>query len=165
MTTAALAISTPTLDVGNLNAQAYILVRADASDVSLSVSPLQDPQFSIVSLGIATSVDPIASLNAGKLEIRGAQRAETAIDFTLPAALTVGPWSMPISFGADSACDRNRDQQNGCRYFDPSTTLVTRIRSQDSPNNLSMVWIGGTVAPTAAQNPGCITMTVSFTGS
>jgi hypothetical protein len=165
----ALATGALALCSGNLRAQPSITAIANVSDVGLSVIDVQDLQFGTVTPGAATFLDPQVSANAGKFEIRGAQRAEIAVDITLPVALTVGPWSMPISFGANAACHRNRDQQAQCTYFDPSTTLITNIRNRNFPDNLRMIWIGGTVTPPAAQFPGVyrgsVTLTVAYTGN
>jgi hypothetical protein len=146
-----------------------LVARAELDATALSVLNVQDLRFGTVTPGLATNVDPRMSANAGKFEIHGARRAEIAVDLSLPPALTVGPWSMPIGFGANGACYRNRDQQNLCAYFDPSTTLVTNIRNQNFPNNLVVVWIGGTVSPAVAQFPGVyrgtITLTAAYTGN
>jgi len=165
----AVGIAALVLFGGGVRAQGSVLARADLSDVILSVLDVQDLQFGTVVPGIATSVDPQTSVNAGKFEIRGAQRAEIGVDLTLPLALSVGPWSMPISFGANAACHRNRDQQGQCTYFDPSATLITTIRNRAYPDNLRLIWIGGTVTPAAAQFPGVyrgtVTLTVTYTGN
>ena len=165
----ALAIAALVMPGVSLRAQTSIVARAEVTDVALSALDIQDLQFGTVVPGVATTVDPQTSANAGQFEIRGAQRAEIAVDLTLPPALTVGPWSMPIIFGANSACHRFRDQQTQCTYFDPSTTLVTNIRNRTFPDNLRIVWIGGTVSPTVAQFPGVyrgnVTMTVTYTGN
>jgi hypothetical protein len=169
-TAVALAIAAFAFPGTPLGAQsASILARAEVSDVALSVLDVQELDFGTVAPGFATTIDPQASPSAGKFEIRGANRAEITVDVNLPAALTVGPWSMPIAFGANGACHRNRDQQAQCTYFDPSTTLVTRIRNRNFPENLQIVWIGGTVSPAAAQFPGVyrgtITLTAAYTGN
>ena len=165
----ALAVAALLLSEGVLMAQASAVARAELSDVALSVLNLQDLEFGTVVPGVATAVDPQTSVNAGKFEIRGTRRAEIAVDLTLPPALTVGPWSMPVSFGASGACHRNRDQQVQCTYFDPSTTLITNIRNRWFPENLHIVWIGGTVSPTATQFPvlyrGTVALTVAYTGN
>jgi len=169
-TAVALAIAVFAFPGVPLGAQsASILARAEVSDVVLSVLDLQELEFGTVAPGLPTVIAPQTSASAGKFEIRGAKGTEVAVDLNLPAALTVGPWSMPITFGANGACHRNRDQQAQCTYFDPSTTLVTRIRNRNFPENLQIVWIGGTVSPAAAQFPGIyqgtITLTASYTGN
>lgn len=165
----ALAVVALVLSGGVLCAQASIVARAEITDIALTVRDVQDLQFGTVLPGMATTVDPQTSATAGKFEIRGAQRAEITIDLTLPPALTVGPWSMPISFGANSACHRNRDQQSQCTYFDPSTTLTANIRNRVFPENLQIVWVGGTVTPAAAQFPGVysgtVTLMAAYTGN
>ncbi len=165
----ALAIASLLASSGVLCAQASIVARAEITDIALTARDVQDLQFGTVPPGLATTVDPQTSASAGKFEIRGAQRAEITIDLTLPPALTIGPWSMPISFGANAACHQNRDQQAQCTYFDPSTTLITNIRNRVFPDNLQIVWIGGTVTPGAAQSPGVysgtVTLMTAYTGN
>ncbi len=148
---------------------ASVVARAEVSDVALSVLDVQGLGFGDVTPGISTILDPQASVNAGKLEIRGARNAEITVDFTLPADLTVGAFSMPTSFSGTAACHHNRDQQSKCTYFDPATTLVTRIRNRSFPDNLRIIWIGGTVSPALAQFPGVyrgtISVTTAYTGN
>lgn len=161
-----LALLTPPL----LEAQSASLVaRAEVDPTALSVLDVQGLQFGTVVPGLPTTVDPQTSPSAGKFEIRGAPRAEITVDVSLPSTLTVGPWSMPLSFGGAAACHRNRDQQNLCTYFDPSATLVTNIRNRKFPENLVIIWIGGTVSPTPTQFPGVyrgtITLTAAYTGN
>ena len=150
-------------------AQASIVARADVSATALSVLDVDDVQFGTVTPGLPTVIDPQTSPNAGKFEVRGAQRAEITLDFTLPTSLTVGPNAMPIAFSPTSACHRNRDQQNQCAYFDPTTTVVTRIRNRAFPDNLRIVWVGGTVSPSVVQFPGVyrgsIVLTAAYTGN
>jgi hypothetical protein len=76
---------------------------------------------------------------------------------------------MPIAFGPTGACHRFRDQQNQCTYFDPGTTLVTRIRNRNFPDNLRIIWVGGTATPAAAQFPGVyrgtVVLATAYTGN
>ena len=64
---------------------------------------------------------------------------------------------------------RNRNQQAQCTYFDPSTTLIARLRPTPFPNNTYFIWIGGTAVPSPTQFPGVytatITATVAYTGN
>ena len=76
---------------------------------------------------------------------------------------------MPVSFGVASACFRNRDQQAQCTYFDPTQPLVTDIRNRNFPDNLVIIWLGGTASPTLTQFPGrysgAIVVTAAYTGN
>lgn len=148
---------------------AAIGARAEVSDVVLSVASVRSLSFGDVITGIPTTIDPQTSPSAGEFEIRGAKGAEVTVDLALPGALTVGPHTMAISFGPLAACHHNRDQQDKCTYFDPSGTLVTRVRNRNFPDNLRIVWIGGTASPGPAQFPGVyvgtITLTAAYTGN
>ena len=148
---------------------AMINAVANVTPVGLSVGYTQELDFGVVVAGVPTTIDPNTSPSAGQFEIHGARNAEIQITMTLPASLTLGASSMPISFGPTSGCERNRDRQNQCSYFDPSVPLVVRIRNQNPPDNHYYVWIGGTVSPAAAQPGGTysgdITLTAAYTGN
>jgi len=163
-----------TLALGGINhplrAQtASLAVRAEVTDVSLSLRSVQDLSFGDVTPGASATVDPQVSANAGTFEIRGASGAEITVDMTVPPALTVGAFSMPVSFGGASGCHHNRYQQDKCTYFDPTTTLVTNIRNRKFPDNLRVVWFGGMASPTGTQFPGVykgtVTLTAAYTGN
>ncbi len=148
---------------------ASVVARAEVSDVVLSVVNVQDLAFGDVTPGAPTTIDPQTSPNAGEFEIRGAKGAEVTVDLALPAALTVGPNTMPVSFGPLAGCHHNRDQQDKCTYFDLTVTLVARIRNRNFPDNLRIIWIGGTASPALAQFPGVyrgkVTLTTAYTGN
>jgi hypothetical protein len=142
-------------------------VTLDAS--GLVAMDVRDLAFGVVPVGTATTVNPRTSANAGEFEIHGTPNAEISVTVSLPAALRVGAFSMPVSFGAQGACYRNRDQQPACTYFNPAAPLVTRLRNKAFPDNALFVWVGGTVTPAAAQFPGIyrgtITLTAAYTGN
>jgi hypothetical protein len=146
-----------------------LTARAEVTDVALSLLNVQDLSFGDVTPGLSTTIDPQISANAGTFEIRGASGAEITLDMNVPPALTVGPFSMPVSFGGAAGCHHNRYQQDKCTYFDPSTTLVTNIRNRKFPENLRIVWFGGTASPTGTQFPGVyrgtVTLTAAYTGN
>lgn len=148
---------------------ASLTARARLDPSAVSVLEIRDLSFGTVPLGLATTVDPKTSANAGKFEIHGTPGAEISITLTRPPSLTVGALAMPLSFGPQSACFRNRDQQPACSYFNPAGPLVTRLRARPFPDNVVMVWVGGTVTPGAAQFPGIyrgtITLTAAYTGN
>jgi hypothetical protein len=148
---------------------AAITVRAEVADASLSLENVQDLVFGSVTPGLPITIDPQISGNAGTFEIRGASGAEIVVDMTVPPALTLGPFSMAVSFGGAAGCHHNRYQQDKCSYFDPSNTLVTNIRNRKSPDNLRVVWFGGTASPDGTQSPGVyegtVTLTAAYTGN
>ncbi|MEE9533571.1 MAG: hypothetical protein V3W06_04070 [Acidimicrobiia bacterium] len=148
---------------------ASITATGEVSDLALTTLDVQDLGFGDVTPGLSTVVDPQASLNAGKFEIRGVRGAEVAVDFTLPAALTVGAFSMAVGFGGSDGCFHTKDQQNKCTYFDPSATLVTDLGRKPFPENWLIIWLGGTASPTVTQFPGIyrgtVALTVAYTGN
>ena len=162
---AALALTAP----GAARAQAQIGVAADISTTALSISQTADLDFGAVVPGIAVTINARTNPAAGLFEIHGNRNAEIAVTMTLPTQLSTGFWTMPISFGATSGCWRRQAPQGGCTLWDPTTVLVERIRNNNPPNNTFFVWIGGTVSPAAAQNPGMylgsITLSVAYTGN
>jgi hypothetical protein len=150
---------------------ASMQVLVEVSNVQVSIAPLSQLRFGVVIPGVARTVSPQTSANAGKFEIRGARRAEFTLSMTLPAELRAGagPNAMPIAFGATAGCYYQRDQQNNCTTFDPATTLTARIRPTPPPNNTMYVWLGGTVTPGGTQVPGSyvavVTASVAYTGN
>lgn len=149
---------------------ATITALADVSNTALAVTNLADLGFGTVVPGTPVTVDPATSTVAGKFELHGARNAQFSASFVLPAILQAGAGgpTMPVSFGAGSGCQYDRDMQNKCAPFDPRTALVRRLRNNPPPNDTYYVWIGGTVSPGAAQSPGVyqatITITAVYTG-
>lgn len=148
---------------------AQVGVAADISSTALTVGQLADLSFGNVVPGVPTTIDAQTGATAGQFEITGNRNAEIQVTMTLPTQLSTGFWTMPISFGANSGCWRKLPGQNACNYWDPNTVLIERIRNQNFPNNRFFVWIGGTVSPAAAQNPGVylgtVRLTVAYTGN
>jgi len=148
---------------------ASIQAVAQVSTTGLSAARMNDLAFGAVAPGVPTVVDPRSSASSGLWEVHGTRNAEIAALFSLPDSLRVGAHAMPIVFGAQAGCGRDRNQQNQCAYFDPSAGWVDRIRNNPNPKNTYYIWIGGTVAPAAAQFPGIytgtITLTVAYTGN
>ncbi|GIW52291.1 MAG: hypothetical protein KatS3mg081_1646 [Gemmatimonadales bacterium] len=148
---------------------ASIVALANVSNTALSVGWNSELDFGDVVQGVPVTVDPKTSANAGEFEIHGARRAEIQITMALPSVLTRGSFTLPISFGPNAGCHRNRKPRNACSYFDPATVLIVRIRNANPPNNTYFVWIGGTVNPSPSQPgglyTGTITLSVSYTGN
>lgn len=146
-----------------------IAVDAEISTTLLSIANPQQLQFGTVIPGTPLTLNPVTAATVGKFVVHGNRNAELSVTFVLPASLVVGPYLMPISFGATSACWRTRDQQALCTPYDPHTALVQRIRNTPAPNNTLVVWIGGTVSPTPTQHPGfyaaTITLAAVYTGN
>jgi hypothetical protein len=142
-------------------------------NTALTIAQVNELDFGVVVPGVPTSIGPKTAL-AGKFVLHGAKNAEARITFALPTSLTVGPYSMPISFADDPTtgkfgCHRNQDQQANCTAYTPSTALVVRIRNNAPPQNTFYVWIGGKVSPAVGQQPGLytglVTMSAVYTGN
>lgn len=148
---------------------AQIGVAGDISTTALTVAQVSDLSFGPVIPGVPTTINPKSSASAGEYEITGNRNAEIAVTMTLPAQLSTGFWTMPISFGATSGCWRTNNAQGACTFWNPSTVLIQRIRNQNFPNNRFFVWMGGTVSPSPTQNPGMylgnIMLSVVYTGN
>jgi hypothetical protein len=142
-------------------------------NTALVIAQVNDLDFGVVVPGIPTTIGPQTAL-AGKFVLHGVKNAEARITFALPTLLTVGPYSMPISFADDPVtgkfgCHRNQDQQANCTAYTPSTALIVRIRNNAPPQNTFYVWIGGKVSPAVGQQPGIytglVTMSAVYTGN
>jgi hypothetical protein len=149
-------------------AAASIGVQAGVATEALAIVRTRALEFGPVLPGIVTTVNPRTAANAGEFELRGMRRADFTATFTLPAALTVGPHSMPITFGAQSGC-QDKDARGACRYFDPRAPFTGQIANRPAPQNTFFFWLGGSVAPAADQQPGLyrgtITLQVAYTGA
>ncbi len=158
--------------VEGARAQQFAVMTAtvDVSFVNLSAANAADLAFGTVVPGTPVTVNPRTSTAAGKFVLHGARNAQFSATFTLPGVLQagVGGPTMPIAFGATAGCHDNRDRQNQCTLWNPSTPLVQRIRNTPPPNDTYFVWIGGTVSPGPTQGPGVyqgtITITAAYTG-
>lgn len=163
------AVAAPRLAQAQVSA--LITASADVNNTALTIANQQGILFGTVVAGTPTTINPQTSASAGFFVIQGARRAEISITFTLPAELRAGtgPYTIPLTFGATSACGRDRLPQGGCTLFNPATGLVDRIRNQAPPNNHYHIWLGGTISPAAGQVGGVytatVTMTVTYTGN
>jgi len=149
---------------------ASITAAATVSQTALSVVAIANTRFGTVTPGTPVTINPQTSANAGEFEFHGNRNAQINATFTLPTQLTTGTggYTMPITFGANTACRRNTAVQGGCTRFNPATGFTARLRNQNPPNDTYFVWMGGTVSPAAGQHPGVyrgtITVTAAYTG-
>jgi len=153
----------PAVVQAQLPATGSITISADVTPDGLTISSANFLNFGILIPGTPTTLNARTSVNAGKFDIRGAQRAEFTLTLTLPTELRIGlgPLSLPVTFDGTSGCASNRDNQNSCSTFNPSTVLTARIRNRVAPDNTYFVWLGGTVSPTVGQSPGVYTAVIS----
>jgi hypothetical protein len=145
-----------------------VAVRLAVVTDALSIARTADLDFGPVLPGVATTVNSRTGVNAGEFEVRGARRADFTATFTLPVALTVGPYWMPITFNAQSGCQDPNDK-GSCKFFDPRVPFAGRINNKAAPQNTFFFRIGGTVTPAVGQHPGVyrgtIALQVAYTGS
>ena len=143
-------------------------VQAGVVTDALSVAGTKALEFGAVLPGVATLVNPRTSTSAGEFAVRGGRRLAFTATFTLPTELAVGPYTMPIAFGAQSGC-QDKDTKGNCKFFDPRVPFTGEISNKAPPQNTFFFWVGGTVTPAAAQQPGfyraVITLQVAYTGS
>jgi hypothetical protein len=148
---------------------AQVAALVDISTTALSIGQMQDVRFGNVIAGVPVTIDPRTNANAGQFVIHGNRNAQIRVTLALPATLTTGTWTMPITFSATQGCWRRQAGQGGCTRFNPVNAVVQRIRNQNAPNNTFYVWVGGTVSPAAVQHTGVylgtITLTVAYTGN
>ena len=132
---------------------------------NLEVTRERDLDFGDVIRGVPATI-PVANAASGRFRIRGTRGAEVSLDFLLPAFLTVGANTLPISFGPTAAGHYTLPQPQNAVLFDPHVTRITRLRPS---NGFLYAWLGGTVSPSLTQPPGvytgAITLVVSYTGS
>jgi hypothetical protein len=162
----ALALAAPPTTAAQANGT--VGVRAVLSTVPLAIVSTSPLDFGPVLPGIATSVNPRTGLNAGEFAVQGLRRADFTATFTLPTELAVGPYTMPIVFGAQSGC-QDKDTRGACKFFDPRVPFTGQIANRAAPQNTFFFWLGGTVTPAAGQQPGfyrgTITLQVAYTGA
>lgn len=102
---------------------------------------------------------------SGSFTLAGAANAEVTLTFTLPANLTFGVNSLPISFGASSAGHNVANSRAGLTTFNPAAVATTRL---DVASGNLYVFIGGSVSPVAqpaGAYTGAITLATAYTGN
>jgi hypothetical protein len=162
----ALALAAPAAAAAQANAT--VGVRAILSTEPLAIVSTSSLDFGPVLPGIATTVNPRTGLNAGEFAVQGLRRADFTATFSLPTELAVGPYAMPIVFGAQSGC-QDKDTRGACKFFDPRVPFTGQIANRAAPQNTFFFWLGGTVTPAVGQQPGfyrgTITLQVAYTGA
>lgn len=145
---------------GNITAQANVLT-------PITVTAERNVDFANVFPGVSKAV-VVNSLASGRLKASGASNGEVSLGFTLPANLTSGANTLPISFGATSAGRNTVNDPAAATLFDPAVGATARLGTTPSPTEL-FVWIGGTVTPASQQAAGLytgtVTLTVNYTGN
>lgn len=162
----ALLVAAPS--AADAQANASVGVRAVLATEPLAIVSTSSLDFGPVLPGVAATVNPRTGLNAGEFAVQGFRRADFTATFTLPTQLAVGPYTMPIVFGAQSGC-QDKDTRGACKFFDPRVPFTGQIANKAPPQNTFFFWLGGTVTPAAGQQPGfyrgTITLQVAYTGA
>lgn len=102
---------------------------------------------------------------SGSFSLVGAANAEVNLTFTLPANLTFGANTLPVTFGAASAGYNVANSRAGLTAFNPAAVATTRL---DAGTGELYVFIGGSVSPTiqaAGSYTGAITLATAYTGN
>ncbi len=140
--------------------------KAEAQGRPLSVTGQNQLTFAAVFPGVPEMVGYADALNAGSFQVRGANRTEVTLSFTLPAALTAaGGRSLPLQFGPSDGGWNTQNDVATARAFDPRVVLTTRLSQQGR----LFLWLGGTALPTATQAAGSyagtVTLSAAYTGN
>jgi hypothetical protein len=167
---AALAALLSIAGVGTVRAQNAATLQATAvvSVGPIQVTPLRDLQFGQVLPGTSNTVIPTAAA-AGQFVALGNPLSQANVSFSLPANLTAGPLSMPISFSSTSARVGWFNNPNFfVQTFDPAAGIDARFPPGFLGSSL-YVWLGGQVSPAVAQvagfYTGTVVLTLAYTGS
>jgi len=136
---------------------AMLLVVAPVQAQQLRVRQRADLDFGVVLAGTMATVQPWDA-TAAEWDVQMPRNASGFVSFSLPAALTSGASSLPLSFGASSAVWSNGNQPQNGTTFDPRTGIGV------TPSRQNMaVWLGGAVAPPVNQRAGAYTGVVTLT--
>ena len=116
--------------------------------------------------GVPATVPRTDAVRAGQFDLRGRQRAEVRINFTLPGSLTApGGRTLRLTFAAGDGGYSVNNTIGAATAFDPRVPLVTRLGN----GGRLFVWLGGTALPTPTQAAGTytgtLTLTAAYTGN
>ena len=126
----------------------------------LTVRPLRNLGFGPVIQGIPKHILPSDAINSGEFDFTATLGNRVMIAFTLPTRLN-GPAAatMPISFNTTDAIALGTGPTSVPVTFNPNVTPSFTLVS----SNHILVFIGGTVSPTAGQRTGAYTGTITLT--
>lgn len=125
-------------------------------ETALDVQGVTDLDFGSVFPGFGRTI-AANDAASGEFQISGGNGGGVDLTFTLPASLSDGTNTMPVSFTAAAGADRA-----GATVFDP-TALAQR--SLDATNGTLSVFLGGTVTAAPTQVAGNYSATVTLTAS
>jgi len=159
----AMALALTTL-AGQAQAQSASIGARATVQTALTVSAVDSLLFGAAFPNTTRNILP-SDAASGSFSLLGAANAEVNLSFTLPANLTFGANTLPVTFGAAAAGYNTANSRAGLTTFDPSVVATTRL------NNLSgdlYVYIGGSVSPVAqpaGDYKGSITLAAAYTGN
>ena len=126
----------------------------------LTVTGVRGLGFGIVVPGVPQVVPRTDAVGSGQFDIRGPNRGQVSLTFTLPSVMT-GPAGaqLPLAFGASDA-GYSQSQAIGSQVgFDPQQTFTATL----SNAGRGSVFIGATATPAAGQRAGSYTATLTLT--
>jgi hypothetical protein len=126
----------------------------------LTVTGVRGLTFGTVFPGVPRVVTRTDAANSGQLDIKGPNGSQVLLTFILPLTMT-GPASalLPLTFGASDA-GYSQSQAIGSQIgFDPKQPFTATL-----PNNgRGSIFVGATANPTANQQAGAYTATLTLT--
>ncbi len=145
---------------GLVLAALVIAVPGEAS-AQLIVTGIRNLDFGVVLQGVASVVPPTDPVKSGQFYFRTpGLGTRVRIRFTLPTQLNgPGGASMPISFANNDARAQGTAPASLPILFNPNGAAVFTMTTSPDAN----VWLGGRVAPAAAQAVGTYSNTVIMT--
>jgi hypothetical protein len=143
-----------------LLALAALLAASRPAAAQVSVSPVRDLAFGPVIVGIPTHIPPSHPVRSGQFRATTPAGARVRFRFSLPNRL-VGPGgaTLPISFGAGDGIATATGAGGTTMTFRPGSSPSAPITSTGTV----LILIGGTVSPTATQQQGDYTGTITLT--
>jgi len=129
---------------------------APASAQTFGVEWRRDLDFGDVWAGATATVAPTSG-SAAHWHVDARQGDNVLLQFSLPAALTSGPNTVPVGFASDAAGWSRAPAAPSMTRFNPAQGTATR----GAPNGL-YVWLGGTLSPPLGQAGGTYTATITL---
>ncbi|HEY3280119.1 MAG TPA: hypothetical protein VGJ83_06365 [Gemmatimonadales bacterium] len=126
----------------------------------VTVTGIRGVTFGVVLPGVALVIMRTDPANSGQLDIKGPNRGQVQLTFTLPSAMT-GPAGaqMPLVFGSSDAGYSQSQAIGGQIGFDPKQPFTASL----SNSGRASVFVGGTANPVANQRAGTYTATITLT--
>ncbi len=144
-----------------LIAGCLLLFAVKSSAQTPTITLLRNMSLGMVISGTSNTIAP-SDPGAAEIEVQFPGHSGYGYDritFNLPAALISGGYSLPVSFGTNSAAWNTTNSFSGSTVFDPSSGYQT-LTGSNAPLTL-YIWIGGTVSPGNNQASGDYTGTIN----